>query len=113
MKSDGNCDCGPAHVQDGALRPPPGTCIGHWPSAVVPVLKQPGMRWTLEEVARLVLLISLVTEMAAKAVGGRDAALADGLGGGLGEQVPISLELIPVAAAQPSAFQPEHLDSNY
>ena len=36
-----------------------------------------------------------------------------GLGGGLGEQVPISLELIPVAAAQPSAFQPEHLDSNY
>lgn len=72
-----------------------------------------GMRWTLEEVARLGLLISLVTEMAATAVGGRDAAHGDGLGGGLGEQVPISLELIPVAAAQPSAFQPEHLDSNY
>ena len=65
-----NCDCGPTHVQVGA----------HWPSTVVPVLKQPGMRWTLKEVARLGLLISLVAEMAATAVGGRDAVPGDGLG---------------------------------
>ena len=108
-----NCDCGPTHVQVGAHREPPGACTGHWPSTVVPVLKQPGMRWTLKEVARLGLLISLVAEMAATAVGGRDAVPGDGLGRGLGDQVPVSLELIPVAAARPSAFQPEHLDSNY
>nr|CAI9708275.1 unnamed protein product [Rangifer tarandus platyrhynchus] len=43
-------------------------------------LKQRGMRWTLQEVARTGLWVSLVAEMAATAVGDRDAALRDLLG---------------------------------
>ena len=109
-----NCDCGPVHSRDGAQRQSPGACAGHWPSAVVPALKQRGMQWTLEEVARTGLWVSLVAEMAATAVGDRDAALGDLLGRGAGGgQVPISLELVPVAAARPSALQPEHLGRNY
>ena len=79
-----NCDCGPVHARDGAQRQSPGACEGHWPSAVVPALKQRGMQWTLEEVARTGLWVSLVAEMAATAVGDRDAALGDLLGRGAG-----------------------------